>query len=156
MLSEYLFSAVIVALIASFLSYISYPSQNDTAVKAASALLILYTLISPVSALISSLYELSEKDSIFDTEIFTQEGGEYLEVSEEAFKTGIKRYISDEFDTDEKNIEVVLSDFKFTEMRAEHISVYLSGSALLLDRKKIEEKLNKLNLGKCEVFWDIG
>ena len=75
---------------------------------------------------------------------------EYVEVAKDAFAEGIRAYISERFDLDIENIEVLCFDFDFTGMRAELVRVVLTGKAVLADYRAIEDAVRALGCGECE------
>ncbi len=155
-MGEYLASCVVMAVVLALISYISYPGASQKSIKFASSVLLLYTVMMPVGTFVSEIYSVRNISDIFGEEFIKPDGGEYIEVAEDAFVDGIIKFIVDEYRADRENIDVIISGFSFTDMRAEHITVYLSGKAALLDRRGMESKINGLGLGKCEVFLDIG
>ena len=93
-MAEYLVSVVVMSSLLGLLSYASYPSGSERTAKFAVSVLLLYTALMPAFSLLSRLSSM-DIENIIDSEDIGdfQEGGEYLEVAEEAFKAGISKLI---------------------------------------------------------------
>ena len=133
------FSAITV-----LLSLLVRESRLERSVKLALGVLLLSVTVSPLWALISdppTLPKLPDGGA-------SLEGGDYLEVAEQAFACGVERYIADSLSLSEEDIEIFVSGFDFDSMRAGSIRVLLSGRAIIADRKRIEEML--LESGICD------
>ena len=147
-LGEYLFSAFLICAAISVISYLSYSRTSDKALRGVMAILLLYVLILPISTLSSEIFNLDissypSVDSIGEN--LTAEG------AEEAFSDGIRSLVVERYNIAEKNVSVKLYGFDFYNMRAERVSVFLSGAGVLIDSRGLEEYLNSLGLGECEV-----
>ena len=97
-------------------------------------------------------------DSIFDKITLPEqelEGG-YSEVAEEAFSEGIARAVAEEFSLNKENIRVKIRGFDFENMRADSITVILSGRSVTADYRAIEKYFNGLDVGVCKVEIEIG
>ena len=79
-MAEYLVSVVVMSLTLGFITYASYSSSSTRAVKFAASVLLLYTVLTPMAALIGTLDE-SSFDSFFGDTGGTEseEQGTYLE-----------------------------------------------------------------------------
>ena len=142
--------------ILGIVSFISYPGFSDKAVKFSASVLIIYTAIAPFMDFVNDVYDL-DFDAYFE-EIkneSSQGNSEYLKVSEEAFKEGICKLLVTKYGIKRENVAVFVFGFDFEKMKAEKINVILSGKACTADFRGMEEYLNGLSLGKCEVQIDI-
>ena len=84
------------------------------------------------------------------------EDGEYKRVAEEAFSEGIRRLVADRYGISTDKVEVYVFGYDFENMRADKIKVVMRGAAGLKDLRLVEEYLNGLNMGECEVRSDFG
>ena len=75
-----------------------------------------------------------------------------------AFEEGIADYVSQEWGVDKEDVSVRADGFDMESLTAERIYVTLSRKGLLLDYKRIEEKLalEFTRGGDCEVSLDLG
>ena len=151
---EYLVSVVAMSVFCALVSYFSYPSGTARASKLSLSVLLIYTVSMPLVSLFSGFGaqdapSLEVPDADFG-------GGEYVETAKEAFEDGIALYIMDKFGADADDVFVECYGFDFEAMRAERISVTLSGRGALLDYRGIENKVTGLGLGECEVYIKIG
>ena len=93
-LADYLISVVVMSAILGFVAYASYPDSASKATKFAASVLILYVAVMPIGELISGF-----RNGGFDTSELIgsvpeiNEGGEYVEVAEKAFKEGISKLL---------------------------------------------------------------
>ena len=156
-MAEYLAGVVIMSAILGLISYASYPSGSERATKFAVSVLLLYTALMPAFSLISKLSSV-DIDSIIENGYAPDfdQGGEYIEVAEESFKSGISKLIFTKYGVPEENIEVFVFGFNFESMRADSIKVILSGSGAFADFRGIEEYITEQGLGKCEVVISFG
>lgn len=156
-MKEYLVSIVVVSFVASFASYIAYPSSMEKSAKCAIMAVVIFVTLSPVVSLVGSIADFKAED--FNTEDFLPGEdfeGEYIKVAEEAFSIGIKRLISDKFGIAESEAAVVVMGFDFENMKAKKINIILSGKAAFADYRSIEECVEKNGLGECEVNISFG
>ena len=147
-LGEYLFSALIICAAISVISYLSYSHGSEKSLRWVMAILLLYVLLLPISNFSMEILNLDfssypSVDSIGEN--LTEEG------AERAFSDGIRSLVAEKYDIAEKNVSVKLSGFDFNNMRAERVTVFLSGAGVLIDSRGLEEYLNRLGLGECEV-----
>ena len=131
---------------------LSYGSADSS--RLAIAIITIYVITAP---LVSAIKD-ADFEGVF-REIQVNEGdfgAEYEAYAESAFEQGICLAVAKEFSLDESNIEALASGFDFQKMRAERIKVILSGRAATGDYRLIEEYLNNLDIGECEVEIKIG
>lgn len=143
------------------ISYLSYPGASEKAVKFAVSLLLIYTSITPVLAFVRNFSDDALTDFVEEIKDNANEkldsgNEEYLLVSEEALKEGICKLIFTEYGIPAENIEVYIHGFDFEKMRAERISILLSGKGALSDSRSIENLVNELGIGECEVNIEFG
>ena len=150
-MSQYLTSLVLVSALVGICSYISYGEKEEKAAKGAMALILVCVTVAPLVSLVSSavtdrFYTYGENMpelSIEDTD--------FAENAEEAFSRGIKSFLNEEFFVEESDLEVLIFGFDSREMKAEKIKIILKGKAAISDNRAIAEKINEMNIGKCEV-----
>ena len=85
--------------------------------------------------------------------------GDYTDdMIESAFECGVAEYLADTYRIDVACIQVMADGFDMETMRAQRIYVTLSGTAVFVDYKKIEEEIRRefTNGGECEVAVKIG
>ena len=76
---------------------------------------------------------------------------------EASFEEGISEYIAQKYGVDKSCVSVMADGFDMERLRAERIYVTLSGKAVFLDYKKIEDEVRSefTNGGECEVSLKI-
>ena len=146
-MGEYLFSAFALSLIFSLMSYLSYSVPSERALRCVRGILLLYLLLLPLSSLTLKLGELdfSYPQADFIGENLTED------TAEEAFSEGIRALVAERCNIAEKNVSVRVFGFDFSAMRAERVMVFLSGAGALADWRTLENYLDSLGLGDCEV-----
>lgn len=150
-MSQYLTSLILVSALVGICSYISYGEREEKAAKGIMALILVCVTVSPLVSLVSSAVtdgfylngENIPEIPIGDTD--------FAENAEEAFSRGIKSFLKEEFSVADGDSEVLLFGFDSIEMKAEKIKIILKGKAALADNRAITEKINEMNIGKCEV-----
>ena len=152
-MGEYLFSIVALSSAAALLSYLSYPGELEATAKRAISLILVFFIVSPLPALVDSIEEIRLPD--FSEEEYAGELEDYMEAVDEAFASGIRTLISDKFSLASADVSVTVAGVDITEMKAKRISILLSGRAVLSDVKRIEEYIESLGLGECEVRTSI-
>ena len=149
---EYFISVFTLSLFFGLAEMLSYRGRAAVAERGALALMLIFTVASPLPKLFSegialpSLPEYGENGG----------SGEFEEVTAEAVEQGLCRQIAERFSLKEEWIGVRCFGFVFEEMRAERIRVTLSISAARVDPEEIEEYVNGLGMGECEVVYEIG
>ena len=143
------------------ISYLSYPGASEKAVKVAVSLLLIYTSITPILTFVENFSDEALTDFVEEIKDKTGEsighgGEEYLIASEEALKEGICKLIFTECGVPQDNIKVYIHGLDFEKMQAEKISVVLSGKGALFDSRSIENLVNSLRIGECEVNIEFG
>lgn len=153
-LGEYIVMALSLSVALGLIGAAAHP-QLSRETEAAIGVLCLFALAAPVAAAIPSLLDPpSIEESI---PALTPEGG-YIELGERAFTEGISRYVAEELSVGEDEIALEVSGFDFEAMRAERITLILSGSAVLSDLRGIRQSLLGNFVaegGSCEVVIDI-
>lgn len=150
-LGDYILMALLLSAALGVVGAISHPVLFDES-RSAIGVLCLFALASPLVAFIPSLVDLPALLPGGDSSVSVSGG--YAEVSEEAFSRGISEYISDEFSLAPELVNARTEGFDFTEMRAERVTVSLSGEAALADARGIRLTVLELFVkegGECEV-----
>ncbi len=150
-MSQYLITLVAVSALAGISAYASYGEREEKGAKFAMALILVYVTVAPVITLFYS----------FVTDVFysygeqapdiSVEDTEFAENAEEAFALGIKKLLREDFSVEESDSEVLLFGFDSIKMRAEKIKIVLKGKGALADNRGIVERIEEMNIGKCEV-----
>lgn len=156
-MAEYLISVVVMSAILGFVAYASYPDSASKASKFASSVLLLYVAAAPMGELVSWLGD----GEFYTSELIgsvpeISEGGEYVEVAEEAFKEGICKLLFTEYGVKPENVSIRTEGFDFKTMRCKKIKITLYDRGALADFRKIEEYISESGLGECEVNLSIG
>ena len=150
-MSAYLLSLVAISAIVGVCSYASYGDRDDKYLKAASSLILVYVIISPLVAIIRDVAEynfngdfsLDSFESINDTEL--------ADKAESAFCEGVEKYICDKFSLSEGEVKAVTFEFNCKNMTARKIKIILSGRAALADSRAIAEEIRSKGEWECEV-----
>ena len=154
---EYLISVVVMSATLGFISYASYPSGSERAVKFATSVLLLYTVLTPIVAIVGELDNNGFESVLGDTgTVKPEEDGAYLEVAEESFKEGIRKLLFTKYGIKEDDVKVRVYGFDFKTMSAEKIKVILSGNEVFADWRGISAYISGSGLGECEVVLDFG
>lgn len=156
-MADYLVSVVVMTVFLGIISYLSYPGSSERSLKIACSVLIIYTVAAPVFSLVSDFasgnYE-GEISGIVDGDI--ELGDEtYKEVTENAFKLGIKEMIHSKYGVSKEDIKINVFDLDFESMKAGKIKIILCGSAAFADWRGIQQYINDSGFGKCEVEIDF-
>ena len=146
---EYVVSVVAVSTLAALAVFISYGGASERAVKGAVSVILIYTLCMPIVDMVG---DFSVENLNFELQLEDVESSsEYFETVEEAFTRGVKSYVCEEFGLDGGEVFVKIQGFAIESMRAERISIVLSGRAALSDVTRIAEAVKNAGLGECEV-----
>ena len=151
-MSEYFSGVYIFVAVLCLLRLLLYREKGDFATRLAFCVLTLYTVVTPLSDVIS---DISGEISL-DFELPDGEAGEYSEVAENAFCEGVKTFVCSEFSLSADSVRVLTEDFDFSAMRPGRVRVFLSGKAAAADYKAIERLIEERGLGKCDVEIEIG
>ncbi len=153
----YLGTLIAVGAVVAFSGFISYGGECDKTVKSAIGIIILSTLISPVLSLFNSVSSL-DIDKLFDVsrEDISIEDSLYYKTAEENFALGIEGLLREELGLSSDEIDVHLEGFDMTMMRAEKITIILSGKGVYADYRRVVETIKTEKLGECEVKLEFG
>lgn len=134
----------------AFSSFVMYDNEKMRSSRTALGIILLAALATPFINTITSFSELDiENYPICDGEY----GNEVRDdTAKKAFLNGIKLAIADKFSIPKEYISVDCQGFSFEEMKAEKISVILSGKAAFSDVRAVREYIKNSDLGECEVF----
>ena len=152
-LKEYLIAVVALSGVLGVILLLSHPDTRREC-EAAVLAVSLGALVTPILSLVPSVNSFPE----LSPEMIPAVGG-VGEVSESAFSEGIESYLCSEYSLDKKEISVQTRGFSLSEMRAEEITVKLSGGAVLADipgMKLCVRKNFTLEGGVCEVVIVLG
>lgn len=149
-LGEYVFFALALSGVLGLIGSLSHAALHREAYLALGAL-CLFALALPVARALPELLSLPSFDGSDITAV--GEGG-YLATSEDAFAEGVARYVVGEYSLNADEVSVELSGFDFESMRAEEITVTLTGRAVYADligiRESVESELVAEG-GECKV-----
>lgn len=147
----YLSQLLAVSAVVTVCSLFAYKSGR--AGKIALSVLLVYTALSPLSAVSDGLFELPLDGDSADIGSFDKT---YEQTAESAFCEGTRAFICSELGIDSRGVRVSCSGFDFKKMRAESVRVILSGEAAFADRLKIKKLVEDNVLSLCEVEIEIG
>ncbi len=133
--------------VVSLCSFASYTRTDGKAMRLSLGIILLCSLIRPVSGIISSL------DFPGESELIYGELGSEIREEElsQAFTLGIASALMEEFSLDEDSFSVEVSGFDSEKMTCEKCCVRLWGRAALADLWQIESLVLKCGVKKCEV-----
>lgn len=152
-MADYLASVVVMTVFLGIISYLSYPGSSERALKIASSVLIIYTVALPILSLAGDFAGGNFSGEISDIVEGGIDAGDetYIEVTENAFRAGIKEMLNSKYGIKKEDITVYVFDFDFENMRAGKIKIILTKNAAFADWRGIEQYINESGLGKCEV-----
>lgn len=154
-MGEYLLCVTAISITVGVLEYLYYPSKSKDAAKVCASVILIHALLSPVLSFAASLPEgLPSFDTQVPSDIPLDDT--FKKTAEVAFKEGIIKLLCASYGLDAEDISVSVEGFEVTEMSARRVKVTLSGAAALSDHRGMEEYLNGLSLGECEVRIRIG
>lgn len=150
---EYLLGIFLLVFLLGVCRMIGYKSEDDVGVRFAFAVLVIYTVLTPA---LNGDFNIGKPD-IKDFEIDVSDYSEdYKKVCREAFTKGVHTLICSEFSLDGEDVRITVDGFDIERMRAERITVFLSGRAALADNKRIEKYIFENELGECDVRIELG
>lgn len=152
-MTEYMRGVFALSCVISVCSLLVYKEKKDFSVRFAFATVIVYAALMPVISFFTSSHGAPSFDYEFDLDGYSED---YIEVAEDAFCEGIKRFVSDEYGLESDEVFVFVEGFDFSSMRAEKIRIILSGASVFSDLKAIEKDINELDVGRCSVEIEIG
>ena len=153
-MSEYMKGVFLFSIIIGALELVAYRGGEKNGEKIAFALLLALTVLSPVESVIGEIGK-DFSDTLPDYG-YSDGSKEYESVAREAMEKSIKEALAREFSVDEGLVTVSLSDFSFSEMKAERVRVTLSLGAGRLEPSKVKSFVEGLSVGECEVIYEIG
>ena len=152
-MTEYLVSLFAVAAVICVSGFVAYRGGSDASVKFALGVILIYTVLMPVTELFGEGELVFDGEYEFNPEDYTKD---YEEVAKEAFCQGIKMAVCEKYSLSEGEVSLSTVGFSFNEMRAARIRITLSGAAALSDYKSIERYVCAMGRGECEVKIEIG
>ena len=156
-MSEYLCGLIIIGGVVAVSGLICYGGECDRTVKGALGVVLLSFIISPILTLFGSVSDI-DFGGIFDYngEDISIEDSLYYKTAEESFRVGIERLLIEELDISGDEIEAYTEGFSLAEMRADRITIILSGSGVYADYRRVINIIESEGLGECEVRLEFG
>jgi hypothetical protein len=151
---QYAVTVFAVCVISGVLERLSFGGKKDIS-RLALAVITLYVIISPLASVLGNLdfdNALPSPDGQYGE--ITEEG--YYTVAEKSFAQGIERAVEEKFYLQRGTVRASVEGFSFEKMRAEKIKLTLLDGALWADYQAVENYVNSLEIGKCEVEIEIG
>ena len=135
----------------SLCSFAAYTKGDARAVRLALGVILLSSLISPISEIVCSVdFKQDQLPNI------GYEGQQLREDEiEQALCTGIKNLLKDELLLDGDLISVELSGLNTEDMTCKTCTVRLWGRAVLTDFRRVEELVMSCGVNECEVILSI-
>ena len=149
-MGEFFVGIITVSLVISILNFISFKSKGDKTTRAAMGIILTWVVAVSAFSGLSRLRDV-DFDSLTNVEIGQIYGDEYKKEAEKAFSEGIKRLLLEKYGIKKEESEVVLLNFDFETMRAEKINITLLGKGAISDFRSIENYVEQMELGECEV-----
>ena len=150
---DYFVTVFVLSLLMGTLERFLYEEKGIFGEKKALAVILVFSIAYPLPSLLNEEFEIP----LFPDYSFDSEGiPEYEEVTKEAFEEGMKKEIADKFSLSVDSVNVYALGFSFEKLKAEKIRVVLSLSCAGVDPLKIEKYVNALEIGECEVYFEIG
>lgn len=152
MLREYFSEIIILMTFAAILLGIAHPKLKGATSYSIGVLMICVILL----PLVDIIRDFDTK-SMFDSINMDLEYDITDDMIEASFEEGISEYIAQKYGVDKSCVSVMADGFDMERLRAERIYVTLSGKAVFLDYKKIEDEVRSefTNGGECEVSLKI-
>ena len=149
-LSDYAVSIVVIVGTMALATFLSYKGELAPTERCAAAIIVAATAILPIGELISSI-------TVTPPTVEDFIGGEleYEAVGEGAFCDGVTLLIAEKYGLKQEEVRVAVEGFSFEAMRAERITVILSGGAVIADAPAIESYISSLEIGECTVEIEI-
>ena len=151
-MNEYFFVIFAASAVLGVLGMITY-RENSAVDKAAIAIIILYTVVTPIANAVGKGDEAIFSDIKADNSEMLDDG--YIQVAKDAFEGGIRRAVSEKYSIKEENVSVRAVDFDFSTMAARKIVILLTGFGAISDTRGIEKYVNGFGIGECEVNIEI-
>lgn len=150
-MSAYLTSLIAISALVGISSYLSYSEDKGIFLRAATSLLVVGVIISPLVTLIREAEKFRIDEYTLEEYLFDIEDSEYARSAKEAFEEGVKKFICQSFSLEESEVRVVALGFDTLDMKAEKIKVILHGGAAYADARSIAYEISSAGLGECEV-----
>lgn len=150
-MSEYLSGLILISALAGISSYISYSDGKEIFLRAATSLLVVSVIITPVITVIKEAENFEIDTNTLEEYLPDIDESEYGRSAREAFEDGVKKFICQSFSLNESDVRVSALGFDSLSMKTEKIKVILYGSAAYTDARSIAYEINKAGLGECEV-----
>lgn len=152
MLREYFSEIIILMTFAAILLGIAHPKLKGATSYSIGVLMICVILLPLVD-----IIRYFDTKSMFDSINMDLEYDITDDMIEASFEEGISEYIAQKYGVDKSCVSVMADGFDMERLRAERIYVTLSGKAVFLDYKKIEDEVRSefTNGGECEVSLKI-
>lgn len=155
-MSEYIISVMAASAVVALGSLASYGGNIARISRAAMAVVLLYTVTLPIFSVTGDISDLISTDFFEGLRVeYDQSDTLFYENTASAFCDGVARFVCEECDLDRGEVCVRVTGLDLESMRAEKITVTLSGRAVSADARLIAEAVESANLGECEVMIDL-
>ena len=155
-MSDYIISVMAAGAVVALGSLASYGGKTERISRAAMAVVLLYTVTLPIFSVTGDISDLISTDFFEGLRVEYDQGDTlFYENTASAFCDGVARFVCEECDLDRGEVRVRVTGLDLESMRAEKITVILSGRAVSADARLIAEAVESADLGECEVMIDL-
>ena len=155
-MSEYIISVMAASAVVALGSLASYGGNLERISRAAMAVVLLYTVTLPIFSVTGDISDLISTDFFEGLRVECDQSDTlFYENTASAFCDGVARFVCEECDLDKGEVSVRVTGLDLESMRAEKITVTLSGRAVSADARLIAEAVESADLGECEVMIDL-
>ena len=152
-MSEYMISVFLLSMITGTLEMLVFKGGRGSGERVAFAVLVAFTVLTPVEKLIESF----DTDSYLDIPEYGEEGEAQYEIAvREAVEASLEKAISDEFSVKVESVKVRVADLSLETMKAEKVIITLSLGAGRIDPLRLKKYVTDILGGVCEVSYEIG
>ena len=155
-MSEYIISVMAASAAVALGGLISYGGKTERISRAAMAMVLLYTVTYPIISVTGGIADIISSDFLESIRVEYDQGDTlFYENTAAAFCEGVERLVCEECDLDGDDVSVTVLSLDVEGMRAEKITVVLSGRAVSADARLISGLVEDAGLGVCEVVIDF-
>lgn len=155
-MSDYIISVMAASAIVALGGLASYGGNLERISRAAMAVVLLYTVTLPIFSVTGDISDLISTDFFEGLRVECDQSDTlFYENTASAFCDGVARFVCEECDLDKGEVCVRVTGLDLESMRAEKITVILSGRAVSADARLIAEAVESADLGECEVMIDL-
>ena len=153
----YVISVMAASAVVALGSLVSYGGKTERTSRAAMAMVLLYAVTYPIISVTGSISDVISTDFFEGLRVECDQSDTlFYKNTAAAFCDGVERLVCGECKLADGDVSVTVVSLDVESMRAEKITVILSGSAVIADARLIARLVEDAGLGKCEVVIDLG